>query len=97
MRLANVTGTVTATVKSQSLTGLKFLLVDYTDAGGKVIDAARVVADDVGAGVGDQVIVSEGSAARLPNGMAGLAVDATVLAIVDEVKTKARRAAAKSG
>lgn len=85
MRLAKVTGTVTATVKSPSLTGLKFLLVDYIDASGQVIDTGRIVADDVGAGVGDQVIVSEGSAARLPNGLAGMAVDATVLAIVDAV------------
>lgn len=79
MRRARVTGTVTATVKDPGLTGATLLLCEA--AGG----AELVAVDTVGAGVGDEVLVAEGSAARLPAQTSGAPVDASIIAIVDTV------------
>ena len=96
MRLARVTGTVTATLKEAGLTGLKLLVVDVEDGAGAVTATGVVVADVVGAGAGDLVLLAEGSAARLPAACAGQPVDAAAVAIVDQVDMAApKRAAAK--
>lgn len=87
MQLARVTGTVRATVKDASLVGHKLLLVDVTDGAGKVIQPGAVAADTVGAGVGDQVLLTTGSAARMPAATASTPVDATIIAVVDRVET----------
>ncbi len=85
MRLGRVTGTVTATVKNAGLTGFKLMVVDYVDGAGKVLDPARAAADTCGAGVGDTVLIVEGSAARLPAQATGVPVDAAIVAIVDQI------------
>lgn len=85
MRLGRVTGTVHATIKDAQLTGLTLLLVDLVDGKGKVLEPARVAADTCGAGVGDQVLITQGSAARLPVRVTGVPVDAAIVAVVDQV------------
>jgi microcompartment protein CcmK/EutM len=101
MRLARVTGTVTATVKEAGLSGLRLLLVDVVDGAGTVLEPGRVVADGLGAGPGETVLLVEGSAARMVGASAGVAVDAAVSAIVEHVEIAAapapsrRRAARK--
>ncbi|MEM7426502.1 MAG: EutN/CcmL family microcompartment protein [Pseudomonadota bacterium] len=85
MKLARVTGTVTGTVKDSQLTGQKMLLVDIVDAGGTVLEPSVVALDVCSAGPGDHVVVSTGSAARLPAQTSGVPTDATVVAIIDEI------------
>ncbi len=85
MRLALVTGTVTATSKDASLVGATLLLTNIIDSKNKVIDAAVVAVDTVGAGVGDKVLLVQGSSARLPSATASSPVDATIIAVVDTV------------
>lgn len=85
MKLAKITGTATATVKDARLTGQPLLIADVVDGKGKVLEAALVAADTVGAGVGDTVLIATGSAARLPAGMAGAPVDASVIAIIEHI------------
>ena len=85
MRIAKVTGTVTATAKDAALVGSSLLIVDYTDAKGKTLEPAHVAIDSVGAGVGQMVLVTSGSAARLPQGKAGQPIDAVIVAIVDQL------------
>lgn len=85
MRLGKVTGTVTATAKDPGLVGGKLLLTDVIDGRGKVLEPALVAMDTVGAGVGDTVLIVEGSAARQPAPVASLPVDASVIAVVDRV------------
>ncbi len=87
MKLGLVTGTVTATTKDAQLVGSKLLLTDIIDASGKVLVAATVAIDTVGAGVGDRVLVAEGSAARLASSASALPVDASIIAVVDDVAT----------
>lgn len=85
MKLAKVTGTVTATLKDAQLTGKPLLLADVIDGTGKVLERATVAADTVGAGIGDTVLLTQGSAARMPAGSASAPIDATIIAIVETV------------
>ncbi len=85
MKIGRVTGLVTATVKERQLTGIKLLVVDLEDGNGTVQERAVVVADVCGAGPGDMVLVVSGSAARVPADVAGISVDASAIAVIDEI------------
>ena len=85
MKIARVIGTVTATVKDSQLSGQKLLIVDIVDAGGTVIEPSVVSLDVCGAGDGDLVIMATGSAARMAGQTSGIATDATIVGIIDEV------------
>ncbi|MFT4961989.1 MAG: ethanolamine utilization protein EutN [Paracoccaceae bacterium] len=85
MRVAQVIGTTTATVKDARLTGATLLVVNFVDGKGKVLDAAHVAVDTCGAGVGDTVLIAQGGAARLPAALAGAPVDAAIIAIIDQI------------
>lgn len=87
MQLAKVTGTVTATAKDARLVGQKLLLADLVDAHGTVIVPGQVAVDTVGAGVGDTVIITSGSAARMPAGLTTLPIDLCIIAIADQIST----------
>ena len=87
MNLAKVIGNVVATQKSPELQGLKLLLIQpYANQSKKLVASGNsiVAADTVGAGVGECVLDTYGSAARLAlNGKAP--VDAVIVGIVDSV------------
>ncbi len=85
MKLAKIIGTVTATAKDAQLSGHKLLICDIIDGAGKVVEPCVVAADTVGAGVGETVLLTFGSAARLPANTAGVPVDAVIMAIVDTI------------
>lgn len=85
MRIARVVGTVTGTVKEPTLASHKLLIVDIEDGEGKVLEPSVVAVDTVGAGAGERVLVATGSAARIPSLVAGLPVDAAIIAIIDEI------------
>ncbi|MDB4223226.1 EutN/CcmL family microcompartment protein [Granulosicoccus sp.] len=85
MRLATVIGTVTATSKDAQLVGSKLLLTNVVDSNGNVIQPSIVAVDTVGAGVGDHVLLVEGSSARIPASTASMPVDACVIAVIDTV------------
>jgi len=86
MHLARVAGTVTATAKDAQLQGKTLLVCDLIDGHKKVLSPAALVAvDTVGAGKGDIVLISVGSAARLPQETSGTPTDATIVAVVDAV------------
>lgn len=81
MLLCKVTGSVISTRKNEKLTGCKFLIVEPLLSG-----AAFVAVDQIGAGIGETVLVSCGSAARLASSpsLSNMPVDAAVVGIVDE-------------
>lgn len=85
MKLAKVTGTVTATAKDAQLTGHKLLVCDIIDSKGKVLESTLVAVDTVGAGPGDTVLLVFGSAARMPAATTSIPVDAVISAIVDHI------------
>ncbi len=85
MQIAKVLGTVVSTQKEPSLTGLKFLLLQFIDETGQLLPRYEVAADSVGAGVDEWVLVSRGSAARQSERNENRPLDALVVGIVDTV------------
>jgi carbon dioxide concentrating mechanism protein CcmL len=91
MLLGKVVGTVVASRKEEELVGLRFLLVKGCDWDGKPVGAVVVAADAVGAGVGEVVHYASGSSARQTKVTKDRPVDATVMAIVDQVEVEGAR------
>lgn len=85
MLIGKVTGTVTATVKPDSLTGRKLLIVDVVDATGDIQTPGTVAVDTAGAGVGDMVLLTQGSAARMVPDLSMAPVDLAIIAVVDRI------------
>lgn len=83
MQLAKVVGSVVATRKEESLSGLKLLLVRPVDEEGREGSNVLVAADAVGAGPGEVVLIAAGSSARQTVATDKRPVDAVVMAIVD--------------
>lgn len=82
MIVGRVVGSVVATRKNENLTGNKFLIVEpYSNMAG----TGRIVAiDNVGAGIGEDVLVAMGSAARIGCNLEASPVDAAIVGIVDD-------------
>lgn len=105
MFLGRVTGSVVATQKVDSMTGHKLLLVEpyrVDDKGERrLVPTGRsfVVVDSLGAGLGEMVLVCQGSSARLTPTTEKLPIDAVVIGLVDSVDVQGRTAyhASKGG
>lgn len=82
MLIAKLIDNVWATRKADSLRGLKFMLAE--EIGGKHSGSRFIVVDNIGAGIGDRVIVSTGSAARRMLGDDTIPVDAVTIGIIDQ-------------
>ena len=91
MFLAKVEGSVVATKKDPSMSGRKLLLlrpqlVDEKDPTKFRPGVNTIVAvDSVGAGVGEMVLFTQGSSARLAPSLKDAPVDAVIIGIVDVV------------
>jgi ethanolamine utilization protein EutN/carbon dioxide concentrating mechanism protein CcmL len=83
MQLAKVVGSVVATRKEESLSGMKLLLVRPVDEEGREGLTVLVAADAVGAGPEELVLIASGSSARQTLATDKRPVDAVVMAIVD--------------
>jgi ethanolamine utilization protein EutN/carbon dioxide concentrating mechanism protein CcmL len=83
VQLAKVVGSVVATRKEESLSGLKLLLVRRVDEEAREGATVLVAADAVGAGPGEVVLIAAGSSARQTVATDKRPVDAVVMAIVD--------------
>lgn len=82
MILGKVIGSIISTRKQENLVGNKFMIVEPLDAGAS---AGRIVAiDNIGAGIGETVLVAQGSAARIGCGMPDAPIDAAIVGIVDD-------------
>jgi microcompartment protein CcmK/EutM len=90
MQLAEVIGTVVATRKEATLTGLKLLVLKVVDIERKPLGQYLVAADAVGAGTGEVVLYAAGSSARLTELTKDRPVDAVVMAIVDALEVEGR-------
>lgn len=85
MILGKVIGTVWSTRKDENLVGAKFLIVRHIDLEYKPKDATVIAVDSVGAGVGEVVLVAQGSSARQTTFTKNKPVDAVIMAIVDKL------------
>jgi len=88
MIFAKVVGTVVANQKDEKLEGSKLLLCQETDAEGNDYedDSYHVAVDAVKAGVGDFVLISYGSSARMTSSTRDSPIDAVIMAIIDDVE-----------
>ncbi len=88
MIIGRVVGRLWATRKDEKLNGQKFLIVRIL----KDIDVEEtgffVAADSVGAGTGDNVLITRGGAARVSLGERDVPVDATIVGIIDSIEVE---------
>lgn len=83
MIIGKVVGSVISTRKNENLVGNKFLIIEPIHS--MAHEGDRLVAiDNVGAGIGEVVLVATGSAARIGCGMDSAPIDAAIVGIIDE-------------
>ena len=81
MLIGKIVGSVVSTRKNEKLVGSKFMIVETCAGPG---DTKRVVAvDNVGAGIGEMVLVATGSAARIGCDQTNAPIDAAIVGIID--------------
>jgi len=93
MFLAKVIGNVVATQKNAKFQGMKLMLIQpyiakeltLTPSGSSV-----VAVDSVGAGLGECVLFTQGSSARLTPATKEAPVDAVIIGIVDSVEIEGK-------
>ena len=91
MFVAKVTGSLVSTQKVESMVGYKLLIVEPYRLDAKTRKALTttgrtfVSVDTLGAGVGDYVMITQGSSARLTPETKGMPVDCVIVGIVDNI------------
>jgi len=83
MVLGQVVGSVVATQKDKSLLSKKLLIVKSIDLDGNLLDSFVVAVDIVGVGVGEKVLVVNGSSARQTEETKDRSIDSVIVAKVD--------------
>ena len=76
-------GSIVSTRKNDKLIGNKFMIVEPVHH--MKAEVNQIVAiDNVGAGIGEYVLVAQGSAARIGCGLETAPVDAAIVGIIDD-------------
>jgi len=83
--LGKVIGTVWSTRKDENLVGAKFLIVRHLNLDYTPKENFLVAVDSVGAGVGEVVLVAQGSSARQTTQTKNKPIDAVIMSIVDKL------------
>ncbi len=89
MFLGKVIGSVWATQKEDGMDNLKLMVVQPIDFRDRESGQTVIAADRIGAGVGEKVIVSRGSPARILFSGRQVPVDAMIVGIVDSFEIEA--------
>lgn len=84
MRMGLVKGMVVSTQKDEHLIGTKLLVVQRVDSAHTPIGDEEVAVDAVGAGVGEYVLLCQGSPARAVFNDPKMPVDLVVVGIIDK-------------
>ncbi len=83
MIVGKVTGSIVSTRKQDNLVGNKFMIVEPMG----IMDGEHrqiLAIDNIGAGIGEYVLVAQGSAARIGCGMPESPIDAAIVGIIDD-------------
>ncbi len=91
MFLGKVVGTVWSTKKTANLEGVRFLIVRPYNLDKEPNTNMVVVADRLGAGIGETVMCAYGKAARSAIGDQDMSIEAAVVGIVDQVELDAEQ------
>jgi len=81
MIIGKVVGSVVSTRKCEKLIGSKFMIVQTLRETGSCKEIVAV--DNVGAGIGELVLVATGSAARIGCDAPSSPIDAAIVGIID--------------
>ena len=98
MIIGKAVGTVVATQKDSGLSGFKLQIVQSVDA--RTLEPKEsflVAVDTVGAGIGEIVLCTSGSSARLTDATQNRPVDAVIVAIVDTFEVEGEEIYRKGG
>lgn len=82
MIIGKVVGSVVSTRKNDNLVGSKFMIVEPIPS--LKVENRIVAIDNIGAGIGEYVLVAQGSAARIGCGMETAPIDAAIVGIIDD-------------
>ncbi len=85
MKLAKIIGTVVATRKDESLVGYKLMVVRRINGAGEFIGEEEVAVDYVGAGIGEIVLIGQGSSVRVDERKRQAVIDMAIIGIVDSM------------
>ena len=83
MIAGKVVGSIVATRKNDKLIGNKFMIVEIVDSM-RAKEQQLIAVDNIGAGIGEYVLVAQGSAARIGCDMEDAPVDAAIVGIIDD-------------
>ena len=86
MIIARVVGDVVATMKDDKIVGRKLLIVREVSVENEIVGKPIVAVDTVDAGVGDVVLIAQGSSARQTTLTKETPTDAVIMAIVDSLQ-----------
>lgn len=86
MLIARVVGSAVSTIKDDKLVGLKLLVVREATDTNELVGRPFVAVDAVGAGVGELVLIAQGSSARQTTQTKDKPVDAVIMGILDELE-----------
>ena len=82
MIIGKVTGSIVSPRKQDNLVGNKFMVIEPID---RANGAQMVTIDNIGAGIGEYVLVAQGSAARIGCGLVDSPIDAAIVGIIDDI------------
>lgn len=86
MIVGTIIGNVWATRKNEDLNGCKLMIVEPYDYDGHKKQYPVVAVDQIGAGIGETVLVVSGSSARVSVGEGKKPIDHVIVGIVDKVE-----------
>ena len=86
MKIALVIGSTISTIKDSAIGGRKLLIVRNADTAGKETGEPYVAVDTVSAGIGDLVLVTDGSSARYTQQTSDAPVDAVIVGVIDSLE-----------
>ncbi len=85
MKLVKVIGSVTSTIKDDTLKGSKLLMVNTVGTDLKSTGDYYIAADTVGVGEGELALIVTGSTAKQTEATKGKNIDAAIVAKVDRI------------
>jgi len=86
MLIAKVIGTTVSTIKDETLTGRKLLILRQADETGAPFGKPYVAVDTLDAGIGDLVLTAHGSSGRMTEITKNRPVDAVIMAVIDHLE-----------
>ncbi len=85
MRIGRIIGTVVATRKDEKLVGTKLMITQPLTFKLEAIGEPIIAVDTVGAGIGEVVLFTTGTAGRIAARKLDAPIDASIVGIVDNI------------